>query len=164
MNNAQSPGWQIAAGRKLAHDRNLDEALTAAHQIIAQFPHDVEALLFRAHVYALRDEWELAVVDTSEAIRLYPDEICLYYNRARYLFAQYQHHAALNDLNKALELSATQSESYYLSELYGWRAEILLKLGRRAEARADIEKLDDDYRTWTDRLRTKQDMLKDARR
>jgi tetratricopeptide (TPR) repeat protein len=153
---------QIATVRKLMRERKLDEALLAADQIVEQFPQDLEALLFRAHVRELRNEWDLAIADTSQAIHLSPDKIALYYNRTRFLFALGRYAAALEDINAAFEVSLAENESYYVNELHGWRAEILLRLGRLAEARADIEKLDDDYRTWTDQLRTKQDMLRDA--
>ncbi|UWZ84924.1 hypothetical protein [Occallatibacter riparius] len=153
---------QIAAARKLARERKLDEAFVKADRIIEQFPSALEALRLRAFVCELRNEWELAEADTSRAIHLQPDEIVLYFNRARFLFAQGMYRPALEDINTAFEISVAENESYYVTALYGWRAEILLKLGRRAEAREDIEKLDDDYRNWTDQLRTKQDLLRDA--
>ncbi|MCK6591216.1 MAG: hypothetical protein L6Q76_26995, partial [Polyangiaceae bacterium] len=70
--------------------------------------------------------------------------------------------AALADFDQAVALAKELQDDDRLEKLYFMRADVLAALGRKAEARADLEHVEDGYVGRTNRIRSKADILEDC--
>jgi hypothetical protein len=62
-----------------------------------------------------------------------------------------------------LEVCERYKNDAYREELHFWRAEALLRLGKKQEALTDLAHVyDNDFASWTYKLRTKADLLADC--
>jgi hypothetical protein len=87
-----------------------------------------------------------------------------FFNRGRCEHCRGNLEAALADFNEGIALSKQLQYTYYLEALYFFRADVLVGLGRKAEARADLAHVSDDFVMWTTKLRSKTDILADCGR
>ncbi len=87
----------------------------------------------RAVIMMQREEPGRAIMDLDRALELYP-EPSAFYNRALLLADSGDKEKALADLNKAIELQPNYGNALER------RGRLLLEMGRRAEARDDLEK------------------------
>jgi len=88
--------------------------------------------------------------------------IDLFINRGADQFALGDNGSSINDFTRGLDLCELYTSNDYRETLLFWRAEALLKLGRKQEALADLAYVSEDFRFWTDKLRTKGDLLADC--
>jgi tetratricopeptide (TPR) repeat protein len=150
---------KILRAKELARRGDSVGAMQSADELVTQYPDSVKTWLLRGYLFELANELTPAIADISKAIQLDATEPHLFYNRGRFRFHLEDAIGSLSDFEKALELCDFYRNDYYRDELNFWRAECLLKLGRKGEFCKDILKIPDDFRTWTFALRTKQDLL-----
>ena len=152
----------VAKAKQLARAGDGTAAIALADEVIHRYPLKIEGWMVRGLVHELGDEYELAARDITRAIELNSLEPHLYYSRGRYFFYLGDDHRAADDFSQGLRLSEFHKNDYYREELLFWRAEAFLRLGRKKEALEDLANVSDDFTSWTYKLRTKQDLLRDG--
>ena len=83
-------------------------------------------------------------------------------DRGDYELSRDNPHAALADFDQGIVLSEQTHDEYCLEDIYFFRAEVLVRLGRKAEARADLAHVSDDFVEWMPKRRSKADILADC--
>lgn len=146
-----------ADGLSRAKDRN--GAMALANELVSQYPNEMKVWSLRAHLHALNHHYSEAVADLTRAIEINNMEPDFFFNRGSYSFRLGDNQSAIDDFTKGLALCDYHKDDYYRETLYFWRAETLLRLGRKQEAVADLSHIREDFSFWTDRLRTKADLL-----
>jgi len=151
----QSLEARIAETRRLAESGRLDEATATADDVVAQYPTESKSWALRAHLRTLAEDYAGANADLDTASRLRPDEPYYFFRRGLNSLVIGDWHSALLDLTTGMKLRDPAYEEAFRFA----RAEALIELGRKREARRDLETLPDNIRMWTSRLRTKEDLL-----
>ena len=152
----------IARAKKLAREHDGAGAMLLANELISRLPQEMKAWLLRGYLNELDNNWIEACANLTRAIELNSLEPHLFYTRGRYQFQTGNREAALADFSEGLRLCDFYKNDYYREELYFWRAETLIRLGRRREALEDLSRVGDEFTSWTDKLRTKHDLLEDC--
>ncbi len=152
----------IAYADKLSRQKKRDEALVLANQLVEQYSHEMKVWDLRAHLYTIKNEYKLALADYTKAISIYPEH-GLYFARGIANFEVGDNRAAVEDFTNALVYYKSDDESYRWY-LYFWRAETLLRMGRKEEALSDLEHVRDGFDTWTYKLRSKEDLIADCKK
>ncbi len=152
----------IAKAKQLARAGDGPAAIALADEAINRYPHKIDGWMVRGFVHELEDEYESAAADMTRAIELNSLEPHLYYSRGRYFFHLGDDRNAADDFSQGLRLSKFHNNDYYREELLFWRAEAFLRLGKKKEALEDLATVSDDFTSWTFKLRTKQDLLRDC--
>jgi hypothetical protein len=86
----------------------------------------------------------------------------LYFTRGRYRFALNDNLGALEDFSKGLQLCDHWNSDYYREEILFWRAETLLRLGKKEDALIDLARVSDDFSSFPYKLRTKRELTADC--
>jgi len=155
----------IAKAKKLVNDKNREEAMSLADQLVEQYPNETESWGLRAYLHALNQSYNDAIADMTRAIEITPTEVFYFYSRGRYRFALQENQLAVDDFTNGLHLCSQYKKEDYREELHFWRAEAFLRLGRQNEALFDLAHVPgDEYTSWTDRLRTKADLVADCQK
>jgi tetratricopeptide (TPR) repeat protein len=152
----------ISKAKELWRSGSPQAAISLANELVQKYPTEIRTWLLRAHLYNLNENHKEAIADLTHAININDMEPHLFYTRGTCSFALADYESALNDFSKGLQLCDYHNNDYYRGELHFWRAETLLKLGRKRDALADLVYVDEDHTSWTDKLRTKADLLKDC--
>ncbi len=149
----------IAKAKKMARNQNVPEAMVLANELLTKHPDEMEIWMLRGYLHELKEEYEQAKADLTRAIELNGLEPHLFYSRGRFAYQLDQLHEAAQDFSKGLDLCDLHKNQYYRDELLFWRAATLLKLGNKQGSLQDLEKLPDDFSSWTDRPQSKQDLV-----
>jgi tetratricopeptide (TPR) repeat protein len=134
-------------------------AIERAAKLAERYPDEPEVWHLLAYAHARKDDMDGAILAMTRMMDVAPSEPETFYSRGRYELRRGNLKAALADFNEGIALSEQLQYTYYLNSLYFFRAEVLVKLGRKAEARADLAHLRDDFVMWTTKLRSKADIL-----
>jgi tetratricopeptide (TPR) repeat protein len=148
----------------LASDAKYDEALTQLDKLIEAYPREPRVLASRAFVFSHQGSRGKAVLDWSQAISLSKTEPHYYYMRGIELFALKKYEDAVLDFSKVIELCDFHSSDYYRLGALFFRADAQVHLGNFALAKHDCMLIPDKMRTWTDGIRTKEDILDECKR
>lgn len=143
-------------------DRANDDdsiALKEALQLAEQHPGEMKVWFALAYVHGRNGNFDDAVASMTRALEIGPRQPALYFHRGDFELERGNLQAALADFTEGIASSNDLQRSHYLKTLYFFRADVLLRLGRKAEARADLAHLPDNFSTWTTTLRTKQELL-----
>src|ERR1700678_2729936 len=124
---------RITRAKELARKGDSVGAMQAADELVARFPDSFKTWLLRGYLFELANDYAPAIADISKALRLDATEPHLFYNRGRYRFYLEDTIGSLRDFEKALELCDFYHDDYYRDELNFWRAECMLKLGKKSE-------------------------------
>jgi len=164
----------IAKAEQMARSDDNEAAMSLANELVARYPDELRVWSLRAHLHGRNRNYSEAVADFTHAIEINAKEpelgldkgiltaIDLLFNRGADRFALGDHQLAIDDFSKGLTLCNRYNSDDYRETLHFWRAEALLKLGKKAEARSDLAHVSDDFRFWTFKLRTKADLLTDC--
>jgi|ERR1017187_8162364 tetratricopeptide (TPR) repeat protein len=152
-------GNLISRARQLAKAGEMQEAHSLAAELTRLYPSLCEAWVLGAYLHALDQDYVSAVAVLSEAINLNSLEPGLFFHRGRNEIKLGQDRAALDDFSRGLDLCDQFDNDYYRETLLFMRAEALLRLGRKAEARADLARVRDGFTIWTYRLVSKEALL-----
>lgn len=127
--------------------------------LLAREPDFHQAWAKRAYVNDAKGELQAALEDVSRAIAISSLEPAYYDKRGRYLFQLHKYRDAVADFTRVIELCDQHKSDYYRACAHFARADAYIRLGEYEKAKFDLENVTDDHRAWTDRLRTKQDLL-----
>lgn len=135
------------------HLRRYDLARNDYEDFLKAAPYSMEARLGLAHVYTLLNRSTDAMDQLNRLVELYPDSAVVYVARAGIETGSKAYDAALYDWDEALRLSPGNTD-YMIS-----KADLLLLMGRRQEARAMLDAAVDKgvprgtLREWFERCR-----------
>jgi tetratricopeptide (TPR) repeat protein len=154
----------ISKAKELERLGEDESAMQLANDLVAQYSSEMKVWLLRGHLHALNRNFTDAVVDLTRAIEINSKEPHLFFTRGMDRFALGDNAPATEDFTKALDLCDLYNNDYYRETLHFWRAEALLRLGKKREALADLARVPDTFSFWTYKLRTKSDLLADCSR
>ena len=119
---------------RVAKEGDLVQAEQIWSDLIDQFPGNPALWSNRGNTRASMDNFDDALADLNEAVRLAPDEVDPYFNRGAILEQKQQYEAAIDDYNKAIELDPDEAIAYHnRGNAYG-------SLGNWKQAVKDYEK------------------------
>lgn len=142
----------------MATSGNYFDALLLLGDMVRHNPQEDKIWATRAFVNTHQGNLEAAVVDWSEAIRL-REEPHYYYMRGINFFQMGHYKKAVLDFTRVIELCGVYESDYYRAPAYFFRADAHLRLKQFEQAKSDCMHVRDDMQTWTDKLRTKADIL-----
>jgi tetratricopeptide (TPR) repeat protein len=116
----------------------LPQALAALDDELKRIP-SAAAYVTRAAIWELKREYDKAIADCSEAIRLDPKQAKAYSIRGSGHYGKRQYDPALSDYTEAIRLDP-KSSSAYARRAYAWRAS-----GNSVKALADCDKAQEIY-------------------
>ncbi len=154
----------IRKAEELARTGKQEAAASMAMQLTTDYPREAAVWSLRAYLHGASKHYVDAVADLTRAIALNAMEPDFFLNRGIYSFALGEDQSAIEDFSKGLELCDHYNNDYYRETLHFWRAEALLRLGKRAEALADLSRVREDFSFWTYKLRTKADLVADCKK
>lgn len=137
-------------------------ALERATRLAEEYPDEPKVWSLLAYARDSNEDLDGAVLAMNRMMEIAPSEPAVFDTRGRYELQRGNLEAALADFNRGIELSKQLQYEYYLEDLYFLRAEVLVRLGRKAEARADLAYVSDDYDDWLPERRTKANILADC--
>lgn len=164
----------IAKAKELARKDEAEKAMALANELTTQHPDELRVWSLRAYLHGRSGNYAEAVADFTRAIEINAKEpelgldkgiltaVDLLFNRGADSFALGNNQLAIDDFTKGLDLCDRYGSDDYRETLLFWRAEALLKLGKKREALSDITQVRDDFSFWTYKLRTKSDLLADC--
>jgi tetratricopeptide (TPR) repeat protein len=152
---------QIKGIEKLVRAKD-PAAVERAAQLAEQYPDEPEVWFSLAFAHAMNDDMDGAVAAMNRLVDIAPREPAVFFDRGRYEQSRGNLQAALADFTQGIALCEQLHWEYYLESLYFFRADVLVALGRKAEALADLEHVEDDHVAWTTKLRTKAAILADC--
>ena len=153
---------EIARVERLAKAGKNGEAMSIADRLVEQHPGETEVLCLRAYLHALNQNFELAIGDLVQAIETNPCEPALFYDLGIDRLRLGDDMSAVRDFSEGLALCDLHQNDYYREPLHFFRAEAFLRQGKKDEALADLAQVSEDFRSWTIKLRTKAEMLKEC--
>jgi len=146
----------------LARKEAYDEALRRVDQLIAESPAEPWPWRTRSYVNSRQGNVDAAIADVSQAIAKGEKEPDFVYTRGILFFQVGRYREAVSDFTKVIELCDLHGSDYYREGALFFRADSYVRLREFARAKDDCLHVRDDMRTWTDRLRTKADILADC--
>lgn len=154
----------IQEAKRLAHAGDDAEATALAHSLAEKYPSTVEVWTLLAYLHARNRDYREAISHVTRAIEIDSTEPSLLYDRGRYMLAIGQNSQAVSDFSKAIQLCDLHRSDYYREALHFLRAEAHLARNAPDEALRDLAHVRDGFQAWTDRLRTKQQLVEACRR
>lgn len=113
----------------------------------------------RSYINACEGCFEDAVDDLSKSVLLCNHEPHPYFTRGRLLLKLGRFEEAIDDFNRVLELCDRYNSDYYRRTAYFFRADAYARTGKFSEALSDCDHIPDGTHIWTDRLRTKAEIV-----
>ncbi len=156
---------QVDSEIKAIKQRLYDNDLTAAadaEQLVERHPDQPKVWQLVSFARGKNDDYAGASAAMTRMMGLVPPTPAMFFFRGRYELEQGNFPPAFADFSNGIVRSEELGDPYYLSELIFHRAEVLLALGRKSEARADLANLPDGYSSWTTTLRSKEEMLSEC--
>jgi len=165
----------IARAKERARNGDNEGAMSLANELVEEYPNQMNVWSFRGYLHRCNNQYIEAVADLTRAIDINAKElkgaatdlagliaIDLYFNRGADNFALGDARLAVEDFSSGLDLSDRYHSDDYRETLHFWRAEALLRLGKKSEAMSDLDHVGDNFQFWTYKLRTKADLLADC--
>lgn len=138
---------------------SVTKALLIANEWIASQPEEANAWSMRAYVHAYAKDYDKALLDIGEAIKLAPDEPSHLFDKSRYAINFFDYEVAIESLTCAIRKGQNYNFHYYESTCYLFRALCFCKIGQFEKAEADLDNVEDEQPFWIDKLRSKPDLL-----
>lgn len=148
--------------RQLVKREKYSEAIELADHYLVNNPKEAQMWSSKSYVNAQAGDILGAIDDVSQAIALAPDEPAYWYKRGQYWFEKEDYKQAIVDFSHTIEASHKHGTSYYVGPAYLFRADSYLRIGELQKARDDCQQIPNDLRTWTDRIRTKEAIVKEC--
>ena len=131
---------------------DIEAAFNACDNYISANPLSAKGFRKRAGLHAKENEFEKAIKDIDEAIRIRPDESSYYFFRGWWKVELGDFIGAETDQTSAIKLEDEYSLSSVRESAYFFRAVALLHLGRYEEALSDCKNIRDDFLIYLNRL------------
>ena len=149
---------QIKAIEKLVRAKD-PTAVERAARLAETYPDMPRVWRKLAFVHSMYGDMDGAIAAMNRMKEVSPPDPSIFYLRGGYEYERGNLEAALADLTEGIALSKQLQNEFCLSSLYFWRADVLVALGRKAEALADLEHVEDDHSEWTTKLQSKFALL-----
>jgi tetratricopeptide (TPR) repeat protein len=156
--NSDTICMELQRIKDIATKENHAEALRLLDGLLRLDPQEHKTWAVRAFVNEHQGDKAAAINDWSQAI-LFCEEPHYFYMRGINLFQLGRYKEAILDFSKVITLCDLYNSDYYRGPAYFFRADAHLRLGEFEKARLDCANVRDDMQTWTDKLRTKADIL-----
>jgi tetratricopeptide (TPR) repeat protein len=143
----------------MARTDRYEDALRRLDKLAVAFPVEVEIWATRAYVNGRQGERAAAIADWTKAIGLCDKEPHYFYMRGSNYFRLGQFRKAVSDFTKVIELCDFYNSDYYREPAYFFRADAHVRLKEFEKAKADCMHLRDELPKWTDKLRTKAEII-----
>ncbi|HEX4265611.1 MAG TPA: hypothetical protein VH597_14840 [Verrucomicrobiae bacterium] len=146
----------------LARDENYNEAWQLLERMTAENSQEYRVWTTHAYVHSRQGETEIAIEDLSKAISLCDKEPDPFYTRGILFFQRGSYRDAISDFTSVIKLCDYHKSDYYREGAYFFRADSYVKVGEFEKARSDCAHIASGMRTWTDKLKTKEDILSEC--
>lgn len=150
---------QLKLVEQLARQDNYPEAIRRLDEIQAIAPKEARVWATRAYVNGRRADRDETIASWTRAIALCDRQPHYFYMRGIELFHLARFREAIADFTRVIDLCDSYSSDYYRAGAYFFRADAHLRLKEFEQAKSDCDHVPDDMRTWTDRIRTKAEIL-----
>lgn len=157
-NKSSNISLELERASDMARAGNYEEAFLLLDMLVRGNAQHADTWAVRAFVNAHQGNRAAAIVDWSKAIALY-EEPHYFYMRGTNLFQLGEFREAIADFTRVIQLCDVYKSDYYRGPAYFFRADAHLRLMEFDEAESDCTHVRDDMQTWTDRLRTKAEIL-----
>ena len=149
--------------RNLLERGKTREAGNLATQLIRLHADNPQAWRERALVRRAQRRYAGAMADIQKAIAL-NDFWSLNYRFTKGLisFKMAKYRTAIDEFTQTIALGKFLGVESFQVEAHFFRAECYMRMKKFAKAQADCKNVPDDFRTWTDKLRTKEDLLSEC--
>jgi tetratricopeptide (TPR) repeat protein len=167
----------ILKAKELARKDDFEGSMSLANELAERFLNETRVWSLRGYLHGRNRNYTQAVADLTRAIEINAEEstklgpdtgvltsVDLFFNRGADRFALGDDESAVDDFTRGLELCDQLNSDDYRETLHFWRAEALLRLGKKSEALSDLARVTDGFTFWTYKLRTKADLLTDGNR
>jgi tetratricopeptide (TPR) repeat protein len=156
---------QLQQIEAMAKREDYGRALEKLAKLIAENPNVPRIWACQAYVHSREGKREESVRDWSRAISLFhnaSEEPHYFYMRGIEFFLMRSFPEAISDFTSVIRLCDKYHNDYYRAPGYFFRADAYVRIGEFAKAKADCEQLAANTQIWTDRMRTKADILADC--
>jgi tetratricopeptide (TPR) repeat protein len=151
---------EVLASKIKDRIKNEDpSALEDAVKFTEQYPDEYKAWWALAFAHQWKNDYAAAISAMTRAMDLRPGRPALHCTRGEYALMAGDYHSAIADFTEGLARGNHLEQEPYREVLYFLRAEAFYQLGRKAEARADLEHVEDDCTYWTVQVRSKADLV-----
>lgn len=137
-----------------------DTALQRTNRFVAELPEEAWPLQLRASVYEAKGDIQKAYNDLDAVIKIKPKEPSPYFKKAIILFNLEKNQQAILELGKVIDIGKRYNFRYFENHSYFLRAFCYCRIGNFDAAKLDLELVDEETNTWTDRLWTKKELVK----
>lgn len=103
---------KLEQGKALLKEDKHKEAIVLLNEFLIEFPNHADALFFRGICHRKLGDFSNSVMDFTAVINKLPDEASIYSERGVSYYHQKNYKAALDDLNKAVELEPNKPYRY----------------------------------------------------
>lgn len=134
-------------------------ALEDASKLVEQYPDEPKAWHTLAYANSTRRNYPAAIAAVTQEMQLRPGKPALHFTRGRYLLMAGDYEGSIADFTEGLVRGNHLEREPYREVLYFHRAEAFYQLGRKADARADLDHVEDDCTLWTVQVRSKAELL-----
>lgn len=129
-----------------------------AVELTRRYPDEAQVWNTLAYANEWKKDYVAAASAMSRAIELRPGRPGLYLARGGHFLMAGDYINAIADFTEGISLGNHLEQEPNREVLYFLRAEAYYQLGRKAEARADLEHVEDDCTFWTVQVRTKAEL------
>jgi tetratricopeptide (TPR) repeat protein len=154
----------LRESEQLCRQKAHTQALKILDEVLESEPQCYQAWAKRAYVHDAMGDLRNALEDISRTITICALEPAYYDKRGRYLFRLQRYWDAVADFTRVIELCDFHKSDYYRCPAYFARADAYIRLGEYEKASIDLASVPAGHRAWTDRLRTKQQLLEECQR
>lgn len=103
---------KLEEGKQLYNNQKFEEAIDVLTAFLNEYPNHADGFFYRGICYRKLDRFNESITDFNAILTKLPDEPTLLCERAISLFKNQQIELALDDLNKAVELDASNPYRY----------------------------------------------------
>lgn len=147
--------------------KNIKERLEAkdptafedARQLAEIFPDEPKVWHTLAYAYEWKGDHKGAIIAITREMDIRPGRPALFFTRGGYKLMMGDYRSAIDDFGQGLVQCDELKNEAYREVLHFLRAEAFVQLGRKAEARADLDHVADDCVFWTIQVRSKAELL-----
>lgn len=147
----------------MARNDEYEAALQCVDALARSHPGEAALWRTRAYVNSRSGNRRAAIVDMDRAIQICNLEPDYFFTRGILLFKTENYQQAVVDFTKVIELCDYHGSEYYREGAYFLRADAYVRLRQFSEALQDCAHVRDGMRAWTDRLRSKEEIVAECR-
>jgi tetratricopeptide (TPR) repeat protein len=134
-------------------------AFEDAVKLTAEYPQEPKVWNTLAYANEVNDDYVAASAAMTRAMELRPGLPASHFTRGGYFLMAGDYESAIADFTEGLARGNHLEQEPHREVLYFLRAEAFYQLGRKGDARADLEHVADDCTFWTIQVRSKAELV-----